>query len=145
MSSSVVQEVLQALYDERQELTPRLVLDRARDPQHPLHDRFEWDDAKAAEKHRLAQAGDLIRSVKVIYERGDGTEGKVRSYHSVRRDDTGSRVYKTAESVAMDPVMTQVLLAEMRRDWSRMKERYARFEEFAALVANDPILQPKAS
>lgn len=144
MSTSVVQEVLQALYDEGQELTPRLVLDRARDPQHPLHDRFEWDDAKAAESHRLTQAGDLIRSVKVVYERGDGTEGRIRGYHSVR-SDTGSRVYKTAESVAMSSVMTQALLAEMRRDWSRMKSRYSGFEEFAALVANDPILQPKAS
>lgn len=144
MSTSVVQEVLQALYDEGQELTPRLVLDRARDPQHPLHDRFEWDDAKAAESHRLTQAGDLIRSVRVTYQKADGSEGRVRNYHSVRRDD-GARVYKTAESVAMSPVMTQALLAEMRRDWSRMRDRYGRFEEFAALVANDPILQPQAS
>lgn len=144
MSTSVVQEVLQALYDEGQELTPRLVLDRARDPQHPLHNRFEWNDTKAAEQYRLTQAGDLIRSVKVRYEKGDGTEGRTRSYHSVRRDD-GARVYKTAEAVAMSPAMTQALLAEMRRDWSRMKARYSDFAEFAELVANDPILQPRAS
>lgn len=46
-------------------LTPELVLSDAVDPSSPLHDRFEWDDAKAAAEHRLDQARALIRGVRV--------------------------------------------------------------------------------
>lgn len=46
-------------------LRPADVVNAARDPAHPLHERFQWDDAKAAEAHRLDQARSLIKSVKV--------------------------------------------------------------------------------
>lgn len=45
-------------------LTPDAVVDDARDPRSPLHDQFEWDDAKAAHQYRLEQARELIRTVK---------------------------------------------------------------------------------
>jgi hypothetical protein len=50
------------------QLIPARVVDAARDPASPLHDKFEWDDSKAAEAHRLNQARTLIRSVKMVVE-----------------------------------------------------------------------------
>jgi flagellar basal body rod protein FlgC len=47
-------------------LLPEDLLDEAKDPAHPMHLRFEWDDAKAGHAHRLTQARGIIRSVKVI-------------------------------------------------------------------------------
>lgn len=47
-------------------LTPEEVVEVARDPRHPLHGRFEWDDQKAGHAYRLAQARSLIRSVEVV-------------------------------------------------------------------------------
>ena len=49
-------------------LTPRIVLEAARDPANPLHAAFDWDDHDAAEKWRLHQARSLIRSVRVVVE-----------------------------------------------------------------------------
>lgn len=46
-------------------LKPEDIVLEATDPMHPLHDRFEWDDAKAAHEHRIEQARALIRSVRV--------------------------------------------------------------------------------
>lgn len=46
-------------------LTPDLVLEDARNKNSPLHDIFEWNNAIAAQKYRLDQARELIRSVKV--------------------------------------------------------------------------------
>lgn len=46
-------------------LTPERVLDDAKRPESPLHKHFQWDDQKAAEQHRLDQARDLIRTVKI--------------------------------------------------------------------------------
>ena len=75
-----VQEELQAIYDETGQLTPAVVLDRARDPEHPLHQRFDWDDNQAAERWRLHQAGQLIRSVKVNIERSETETVQVRAF-----------------------------------------------------------------
>ena len=41
-------------------LDPETVVDVARDPDHPLHSHFEWDDSKAAHQYRLGQARALI-------------------------------------------------------------------------------------
>lgn len=60
-----IRAALKAL--ERQgRLTPDEVLAAARDQASPLHDSFEWDEAKAAHAHRLDQARSLIRSVMVV-------------------------------------------------------------------------------
>lgn len=41
------------------------VLATAADPEHELHGEFEWDDAKAAHAHRMEQARQLVRTVRV--------------------------------------------------------------------------------
>lgn len=49
-------------------VTPKLVVDTARDKKSPLHPYFEWDDRKAGEVYRLDQARTLIRSVVITQE-----------------------------------------------------------------------------
>lgn len=46
-------------------ITPFLVVESARDPESPIHDYFDWDDASAAEKYRIEQARGLIRQCRV--------------------------------------------------------------------------------
>ena len=46
-------------------LRPGDVVDAARPKSHPLHGRFTWDDKKAGAAHRIGQARELIRAVKV--------------------------------------------------------------------------------
>lgn len=48
-------------------LRPKDVVKVAADPEHILHDIFEWDDSKAAYQHRLSQARDFIASVRYVY------------------------------------------------------------------------------
>jgi hypothetical protein len=43
---------LERLAAEHGELTEQLIVDAARSPDSLLHSLFEWDDAKAAAKHR---------------------------------------------------------------------------------------------
>jgi len=47
-------------------LTPQQVFLAAKDEKSPLHRHFTWSDAKAAGKHRLNEARELIRSVRVV-------------------------------------------------------------------------------
>lgn len=46
-------------------LEPSDVVQTARDPASPLHPLFEWDDAAAAAAHRLEQARNVIKRVRV--------------------------------------------------------------------------------
>lgn len=46
-------------------LTPADVVADAKQKTSPLHDHFTWDDKEAAHQHRLNQARELIRSVRV--------------------------------------------------------------------------------
>lgn len=59
-------QALQAIADRSDgRLQPKPVVDAARDPEHPLHSKFDWNDETAGEAHRLEQARRLIRSVRI--------------------------------------------------------------------------------
>jgi hypothetical protein len=53
------------IYMEYGALTPNLVVEVAKNPKSVLHHLFEWDNAKAGESFRVAQARAIITSVKV--------------------------------------------------------------------------------
>jgi hypothetical protein len=74
-----------------QPLTPEAVVCTATDPEHVLHDHFEWDDGIAGHRHRMWQARRLIRGVKIITPEGQKTSrfvsvkiGPDRQYEDIR-------------------------------------------------------------
>lgn len=132
-----LRDQLQAIYDDHGKLTPALVVDEARDEAHPLHSRFEWDDAVAGEAWRRQQAHELIRSVRVVYKEADekNSEHSVRAYHAVRSEK--EYVYEPVEKVAKDDFTRQLVLKDMEREWRALRRRYEQFEEFLAMVRRD--------
>jgi hypothetical protein len=62
----VIDRELDRLYEEHGNITTDLVLRTARDPKHPLHQYFEWDDEAAAEKYRQHQALQMIMASKMV-------------------------------------------------------------------------------
>lgn len=128
---------LQDVYDQHGKLTPELVLDVARDPAHPLHSRFEWDDVVAAEAYRREQAHEMIQSVKIAYrEADDSSPGlSIRAFHAVRRED--GYVYEPVEKVVKDPFTQRLVLADMEREWKSLYQRYREFGEFLEMVRRD--------
>lgn len=129
-----LRDQLQSIYDQHGRLTPGLIVDEARDPAHPLHTRFEWDDAAAGEAWRRTQAQELIRSVKVVYREATEKETarRVRAYHAVRTET--EHVYEPVEKVAEDPLLRQMVLRDMEREWKQLKQRYGHFREFVDMV-----------
>lgn len=132
-----LREQLQSIYDRHSQLTPALVVDEARNDSHPLHDRFEWDDAAAGESWRREQAHQLIRSVRIVYREADDKhpEQSVRAFHAVRSEK--GHVYEPAEKVVNDPFTAQLVLKDMEREWQALKRRYEQFAEFSAMVRRD--------
>lgn len=119
-------------------LTPTMVVEEARPKSHPLHDRFEWDNRIAGDKWRETQASELIRSVRVSFERSDGSRGDLREFHAVRSDESSpSCLYEPVGEIIGNQMMTELLRRDMQRDWRALKQRYDVFEEFRQMVRSD--------
>ena len=135
-----LQEQLQEIYDDYGVLTPAIVLDKARDPEHPLHKRFDWDNSTAAERWRLHQAGQLIRSVKVNIERGPTEVVQVRAFVAktelgVEDDTTGE--YLPVDQVIHSDVMRTAWFRQLEKEWKSLKRRAGDSKEFADMVLGD--------
>ena len=134
-----LRDELQSIYERRGELTPDIVLEEARPKSSPIHDRFEWDNTKAAEAWRREQAHELIRSVRVVYRKPDTDERiELRQWHAVS-SPTG-HVYEPLEKITDDPLLRQLVLRDMEREWRQLHGRYETFAEFTSMVLKD--LQP---
>ena len=135
--SGNLRDEIQAIHDRYGRLTPELVLKEARSPDHPLHNRFEWNDAVASERYRLDQARGLIRKVRVVYKTADsdGSERSVRAFHAVQTP--AGHVFESLEKIEQDPLTRQMVLANMEREWKALFRRYQNFSEFLDLVRKD--------
>jgi hypothetical protein len=67
MAQSATDKIRSALEDLQHDgrIDPEAVVSAARDPDHPLHKHFDWDDQSAGHKFRITQAAALIRRVKL--------------------------------------------------------------------------------
>jgi hypothetical protein len=133
-----LKEALEDIRERHDVLTPRLVVQEAREGRTSagvlLRDRLEWRDNVAAEAHRLEQARQLIRSVRVVYAEATETEPQrsVRAFHSVA-DPNGHR-YEPVQAVVEDPIVRELVLRDMEREWKALHRRWSEFEQFSAMV-----------
>lgn len=129
--SDNLRDVLMNIRAKRGSLTPEIVVEEARDPAHPLHHRFTWDDTEAARKYRLHEAGQLLR---VTYRQplGGGRTADLRAFWVVHEPRTGTPTneYKPLEEVVDDPIQKELMLRQMERDWERFKQRWQHMKEF---------------
>lgn len=93
----------------RGSLTPAAVVAASKPEDAPLHDAFEWDDAKAASEHRLNQARGLIRAVCVVYE---AEEEPRPVYVHVTTEE--SATYEPLRAVVRRPDLYAIALSELR-------------------------------
>jgi hypothetical protein len=115
------------------------VLDAARPLESVLHGHFTWDDAEAAEVHRLNQARGLIRryKVRVVYEEASGEvrDILVRGFMAASQAGEPGRAPGTYLPVAgLDGRARTVLLQRMQREVRSLRVRYGHLQEFWALV-----------
>lgn len=113
------------------ELTPKDVLDDAKNHNSPLHSFFEWNDGEAAEQYRLQQARGLIRSVVAIYISEEKPAVRTRAYVHIK--ESGASHYReTTHAMSQKATRDQVL----RQAWQELnnwRRRYTHLNEFAKL------------
>lgn len=114
---------------------PEDVLRVARPARSPIHRDFEWDDAKAAEAHRITQAEYILRSVAIVYVT-DGVEEYTRAFQRVTilTDDGVKTTYVPAQVVWSDPNYSAEVVARAKRDLVAWANRYRQYKGLADLV-----------
>ena len=119
-------------------ITPAAVVERAKDDTNVLHEAFEWDDATAANKHRLSEARNLIRSVQVI--RTDTPIAQAMEvYHHVTRTtskegEEPKKVYMRIDDILADPVAKAELLKNAIVDALTFKKKYYLLSELSQIT-----------
>jgi len=108
-------------------LTAERVLSKARREDHPLHPAFEWDDSRAAEEYRLAQARHLTRSVQVVHEDGSTEPLVIHLVH----EKCGGSAYVAMAVVAGDAELRAAALAEALGLLNGIARRYHYLDELS--------------
>jgi len=111
-----VRKALAALQKKHGTLTPRIVVDAARNKLHPLHDEFIWVDAEAADQQRLDRARHLIRYITITVITSYSKKARVPVYVKDVRLPSQEQGYTplTTENLDRDAA-TKTLLAEFTR------------------------------
>ena len=128
---------LLAIRAEHGTLTAHIIVEVAAEEDHPLHNRFEWDDEKAGHAYRLQQARQLIRVVREKFIDRSGAPTDVRTFHAIPRGDDQQMAYEPIDEILENEFATKLLLQSMEREWRTLRRRYEKFEEFMALVLRD--------
>lgn len=139
--NQMVLNELNKLYVKEGSLTPDLVVREAESMMSPLHNYFEWDDEIAAHKHRLQEARQLIRSVKVTIE---GRE--VQAFWNVKiqiEDDGVQQAYHSIHTVVGNKEMYEYTVEEALRELEYWKEKYHDIQEMYKLVNVEALAKAK--
>ncbi|WP_287004605.1 MULTISPECIES: hypothetical protein [Gordonia] len=128
---------LTSIYQEQGELTPQSVVDVARNGEHPLHSRFEWDNEVAGEAYRRVQAAELIRSVRITYkETPESGARSVRAFSSLNDSaDPTRKGYAPTEELVENELTRKILLRNLEREINSLKAKYGHLQEFADLMS----------
>jgi len=110
------------------EIKPIDVLIQARDREHRLHKYFEWDDSKAAEKYRLAQARTLIRHVYVIINTPGGPK-TTRYMVSVKSKKKKGRQYVSFADALNEDEYRGQMIREALTQLQIWRRKFGMYEE----------------
>ena len=109
-------------------VTPEIVLERAKSTLSPLHECFEWSDKRAAHKWRLSQAMLVIRSVRVLPEKGEPQ----RVWVNLKTHEHGS-AYHTVDDIRRVPDLRAQMLQTALRDLRAFERRFAELSELSGV------------
>lgn len=119
---------LARIHDRDGELRPAAVVDVAKSPRSKLHRYFEWDVQKAAEKHWLATAGQIIRSIKIeVVTTRHAAPKQVRAFVKLDRSVRG---YMPMTEVLKNDDYVSMMMARALEELEVWKRRYENLSDF---------------
>lgn len=128
-------------------VTPELLVQEARAKASPLHVEFEWNDAKAADAHRLDQARYVLRTIVTTVEVIDREPAVVRAFVSVQPDedmaDDLEAGYTSLNHALSQPKLRAQVVHQARMEFQALRRKYSELTELADVFrAIDIIREP---
>jgi len=120
---------LQKIEKEHGKLEPSVIVDAARDPNHVLHNYFEWDNGKAADEYRLWQARQLIVSVYVV----SSDEERVQVWHNVKISESKPE-YNSLPVILSNTEKKKSLIRYALNEIKYWQEKYRTIHELSKVV-----------
>lgn len=116
-------EELHRIYQKNGCLDAHDIVNESRSDDAPLHQCFEWDDEKAAEKYRENQAKDIVRSIIITQEKPNHEAIAVRAFVSVQES------YHPIEVVVNSAEQYSNLLKSALAELKAFEKKYAILSE----------------
>ena len=113
-------------------VTPRNVLEESRPGKAILHDLFEWNDSRAAERFRLEQAQEIIGNIAVVHVVQDAPRTPVRAFMNIIPNDQ-ERGYVSIVRVLTNQEYTRQLLEEALSEFIALRKKYVMLVDLAEL------------
>jgi len=136
MDAEAVGRTLDGLNAKHGGLTAEVVVKAAKPKASPIHNAFTWDDAEAARKCRLREAGSLIRAVVVESDDLPTVRRFVNVVIGDIEDEDGStRRYMTLDAALADSESREQVLAAAKDELAAFKRKYANLVEVASVIA----------
>ncbi len=115
------------------ELTPGEVVKSAKPKRSPLHDAFEWNDAKAARQARKITADNMIRNCRIVEQVNGHETVRAYVYTRVPMKDGGKRGFYTTPAIISDN--EQMYNETLKRARGQLKSFRDRFKFIAELTS----------
>lgn len=110
-------------------LTPELVVEESRSETAVLHSCFEWDDHKAANKYRVVQAHQILRTITARIPTNEGTNPvAVRAFVHIDGN------YETVAKAIAVPDMYQSLLNDAMKEMEAFRQKYRNIKELSSVI-----------
>lgn len=132
MFKADAQKVAEEIFSIGETVTPRQILEKARDESAELHRCFEWDDSVAAEKYRISQAQDILRFLIIQRKDEKKNEGTpMRVFYNL--EPSGG--YKPTEIIFQNPDEYEKLLKRAMSEFEAFRAKYKALSEFREVFA----------
>lgn len=117
-------------------VSPDDIVKEASKRSNPLHPLFTWDDTEAARKHRLNEAGALLRSIEITYIELPSQPRRAFevAYKKPHGSEQKQTLYATAQEAAADPENHARLIAEAVRTLMAWRSRFRYLQELSHLM-----------
>ena len=114
------------------DLTAARVVEESRAEDAVLHDEFEWNDSKAANKYREGQARHLINAITIATVKAEGCDKPipVRAFFNVSADST----YTSVVSITNSAEKTANLVAQAKRELITFSNKYNAIQSYLSGV-----------
>jgi len=115
-------------------LNPEDVVAESKSKNSVLHEIFEWDNKKAADKWRIQQARDLIRNIRFVTT-NEEVSISGRFYVNVREEPGEIRKYIPVKRALLNETARKDLLQQAKADMEIFCNKYKELEELGKVKA----------